>query len=94
MHAVRCEKAVVDALAQAVRVERVAEIAVRVAVVVAEWRSRHADLERGGEVIENFTPIAVVACAAPVTLVHDDQVEEIGATSRKRPDGRSSVAMA
>ena len=31
----------------------------------------------GSEVFEDFAPVALVAGAAPVALVHDDQVEEV-----------------
>ena len=77
MDAVRGEEAVVDALAQAVCVDRIAEIEVGVAVVVAQRRGGHAELEGGLEVFEDLAPGAVVARAAAVALVHDDQVEEV-----------------
>lgn len=78
MHAVGREEAVLNPLFQAVRIERVAEVGVGVAVVVAQGRGRHAQLHRRGEVFQNLVPVALAAGAAPVALVHDDQVEEIG----------------
>ena len=78
MHAVGREEAVVDALPQAVRVDRVAEVAVGVAVVVAQRRGGHAELVGGLEVLEDLAPVALVAGAAAVALVDDDQVEEVG----------------
>ena len=56
---------------------RVAEVAVGVAVVVAQRRGRHAELHSGREVFENLAPGARVAGAAAVTLVDDDEVEEV-----------------
>ena len=56
MHAVGREKAVVDALAQAVFVDRVAEIDVGVAVVLAQRRRRHAELVGGLEILEDLAP--------------------------------------
>ena len=78
MDAVGGEEAVVDALPQAVGVERVAEVAVGVAVVLAQRGGRHAELVGGLEVLEDLAPVALVAGAAAMALVHDDQVEEVG----------------
>ena len=46
---VRRKKAVIDALPQAVCVERIAEITIGVPVVFAQRRGRHADLESGSK---------------------------------------------
>ena len=78
MDAVRGEEAVVDALPQAVRVERVAEVEVGVAVVLAQRRGGHAELVGRLEVLEDLAPVALVAGAAAVALVDDDEVEEVG----------------
>ena len=78
MHAVGREEAVVDALPQAVGVDRVAEVEVGVAVVVAQRRRGHAELVGRLEVFEDLAPVALVARAAAVALVHDDEVEEVG----------------
>ena len=77
MHAVRREEAVLDALPQAVGVERIAEVRVRVAVVLPQRRRGHADLECGLEIFQDLAPVALVAGAAAVALVHDDEVEEV-----------------
>ena len=71
------QEAVVDALPQAVGVDRVAEVGVGVAVVLAQRRGGHAELVGRLEVLQDLAPVAVVAGAAPVALVHDDQVEEV-----------------
>ncbi len=83
MHPVRREEAVVDALPEAVFVDRIAEVPVRVAGLVAQGRGRHAELEGRLEVFEDGAPRAGVARAAAVALVHDHQVEEVGG---KRPE--------
>ncbi len=76
--AVRREEAVVDAVAQAVRVDRVAEVAVGVLVVRAERRRRHPELHGRLEVLEDLAPVALLARAPAVALVDDDEVEEVG----------------
>ena len=58
MHAVGRQEAVVDALPQAVGVNRVAEIEVGVAVVVAQRRRRHAELIGRLEVFEDLAPVS------------------------------------
>ena len=95
MHAVGREEAVVDALPQAVGVDRVAEVAVGVAVVLAQRRGRHAELVGRLEVLEDLAPVALVAGAAAMALVDDDEVEEVARDTRGRgPAGRSSSAIA
>jgi hypothetical protein len=79
VHAVRREKAVLDALAQAVGVDRVAEVLVAVARLLAQRRGRHAELHGGREVVEYGAPVAVVAAGATVAFVDDDQIEEVRA---------------
>ena len=77
MDAVGGEEAVLDALPQAVGVERVAEVDVGVAVVLAQagWRSCRAG--RPARSIPGSPASRFVTGAAPVALVHDDQVEEV-----------------
>ena len=41
-------------------------------------RGRHAELEGRLEVVQDLPPVALVPGAAPMALVHDDEVEEIG----------------
>ena len=77
MHAIRREKAILDALAQAVGVDRVAEVIVAVAGFLAQRRGRHAELHGGREVIEYRAPVAVVAAGAAMAFVDDDQIEEV-----------------
>ena len=77
MHPVGRKKAVLDSLAQAVGVYRVAEISIRVAIVLSQRRRRHAQLKGGLEVAQNLAPIAVVFGAAAMALVDDNQIEEI-----------------
>jgi hypothetical protein len=73
MHA---QEAVIDALTQAVLVDRVAEIAIGVSRFDAQRRRRHAKLVRRFKILEDHTPGAVVAGAAAVTLVDNHQVEK------------------
>ena len=54
----RSQKAVVNALSQAVGVNGVAEVQVGVAILVAQRRGGHADLVGGGEVFEDLAPVA------------------------------------
>ena len=77
MDAVGSEETVVNALLEAVGIDRVAEVEVGVAVVVAQRRGGHAELVGRLEVFEDLAPVAVFLGAAAVALVHDDQVEEV-----------------
>src|ERR1035437_7099701 len=77
MHAIGCEEAVVNALPQTVSVNRVAEIKVGVAVLVAQRRGRHAELIRRLEIFKNLAPVGTVLGAAAMALVHDDEIKEI-----------------
>ena len=85
MHAVRREEAVVDALAQTVFVDRIAEVEVGVAVIFAQRRRGHAELIGGLEVFEDLPPGAVVPRAAAMTFVDDDEVEEVGRKVFEKP---------
>src|SRR5262249_45126071 len=72
------EKAVLNALSQAVLINGVAKIRIGVAVLVAQRRCRHAYLKRRFEIVEDSAPRAVFARAAAMALVNDDEIEEIG----------------
>src|SRR5262249_10224397 len=78
VHAIRREKAVVDSLAKAVLVDGIAEVSVRVTVVVPEWCGGHAKLVCGLEVVKNLAPVRFVPGAPPMTLINDDEIEEVG----------------
>ena len=73
MHAEGSEKPVLDALGEAVLVDRVAEVRVGVDVVLAARRGGHADLGCGLEPLQDLAPVAVVAGAAPMALVDDSK---------------------
>ena len=74
---VRRQKAVFDPLAEAVFVDRIAEVEIGVAVVLTKGRCGHAELIGRFEPGEDFAPVGIVTGAAPVALIHDDEVEEI-----------------
>src|SRR5204863_3563224 len=78
MDAVGRQEAVVNALLEAVGVNRVAEIKVGVAVFVAQRRGRHAELVGGLEVLENLAPVGIFLGAAAVAFIDDNKVEEVG----------------
>jgi hypothetical protein len=77
MDAVRREESVINALPQAVGVKRIVKVAIGVAVIMPQRRCRHADLKCRLEILQNFAPVAFIAGAAAVTLVHDDEIEEV-----------------
>ena len=77
VHPVRRQEPIIYPLPQAVCVDRVSEIPIRVFVVLPQWRGCHAKLKCWLEVFEDLTPVAFVACAPTVTLVDDDEIEEI-----------------
>ena len=77
MHAEGGEKSVINALGEAVFVDRIAEVRVGVDVVLSAWCCGHADLGCGLEPLQDLAPVAVVAGAAPMALVDDDEIEEV-----------------
>ena len=74
----RREEAVVDALPQAVGVDGLAEVVDVRDVGRLLRRGRHADLDGRVEVVEDLAPPTVGFGRAAVTLVDDDEVEEVG----------------
>ena len=87
-HLERRQKAVVDSLAQAVGVDRLAEV-VDVGYVLGLLRRRgHADLRGRREIVENPAPVAVLLRGSPVALVDDDEIEEIPAEELRKPRDR------
>lgn len=77
MDAVRGEKAIINALTQAVLVDRITEVLIGISVVLAARRGRHPELVRRFEILQDFAPITFVPGASPVTLIHDNKIEEI-----------------
>ena len=75
--AVGGEETVVDALLEAVGIDRVAEVEIGVAVLVAQGRGGHAELVGGLEPFEDLAPVGFFPGGAAMALVHDDQVEEV-----------------
>ena len=73
---VRSEEAVLDALLERVRVDRLAEVVDVRDVFGLLGRGRQADLGCRGEVIKNLAPGGVLGGAAAVALIDDDQVEK------------------
>ncbi len=77
MHVVGGKESVIDALPEAVFVNRVSEVEIGVAVVRAQRRRRHPELNGRREMVEDDPPCIVVARAAAMTLIDDDKVEEL-----------------
>ena len=78
LHTIRREEAVLDPLAQAVSVDRVAEILIGVTRLVPQRRRGHAELDGRREVVKDDSPTAVVATRSAMTFIDDDQIEKIG----------------
>src|SRR5262249_48781004 len=74
---IRGQEAIGDALLEAIRVERVAEVDVGVSVVLPERRGRHSELGSWVEGLQDVPPVAVVTSGAAMALVHDDEIEEV-----------------
>jgi len=74
---IRSEETVLDPLSKTVLVERIPKIAIGIAIVLAQRRCGHAQLVGRCEVLQDLAPVAFIAGAAAVALVHDDEVEEI-----------------
>ena len=76
-HLVGREKAILDALPEAVGVDRLAKVGGAGDVLSLLGGGGEAELDAAGEVFEDFAPLGILGGAAPVTFVDDDQVEEI-----------------
>ena len=76
-HLVGCEEAIGDALAQRVGVNRFAEVFDVGDLLGFLGRGGKADLRRRGEIFQDLPPRRIIGGTAPVTLVHDDEIEEI-----------------
>lgn len=72
------EIAVGDALFERICVDRFPKILVGIDIGFAFGGGGHAELAGGGEIFEDVPPVAVLIGTAAVTLVDDDEVEEIG----------------
>ena len=79
---------VVDSLAQAVGVDRLAEVVDVGDVLGLLRRCGHADLRGRREIVENPAPVAVLLRGSPVALVDDDEIEEIPAEELREPRDR------
>src|SRR3990172_9724880 len=77
MDSIGSEKAVLDALAKAVGVERVTKVTVRVTIIFSERGSCHTNLADRVEILEDLAPVALIGSAPPMALIHDDQVKEV-----------------
>ena len=73
-----CQKTIVYAFLQAVCIEGLVEIADVRLVAGLLGRSRHTQLNGIAEILQNFTPVAVVLGTASMTLINDDHIEELG----------------
>src|SRR5690554_668488 len=74
---VGCEESVADALLEGVAVHRCAEVFDVRGVGRFLWGRGQADLRGAGEVLQNLPPRRVLGRATAVTLVNDDEVEEL-----------------
>src|SRR5206468_4249879 len=77
VNAIRGQEAVLNSLPEAVLVDGVAEVQVRVSVIVTQRCCRHAELVCRLEVLQDFAPRAFVACAPTVALVYNNEIEEV-----------------
>ena len=71
------EVAILDALFEGIGVNGISEIAIGVRVLLSFRRSGHAELVGVGEIVHQLTPLALVVGTSAVTLIDDDEVEEI-----------------
>src|SRR5262245_30140810 len=78
LQAKRREESVVNALTEGVDINRLAEVAVRIDVLVTLRGCGEAELHRRREVIQYPPPGALVVSAAAVTLINDNEIEEVG----------------
>ena len=72
------KEAVIYAFPEAVFVDRFTKIGDVRLVARFLWCSSHTYLYGIRKVFQNLAPIAIVFCASPVALVHNDEVEKFG----------------
>ena len=72
------KEAVIYAFPEAIFIDGIAKIGDVRLVARFLWCCRHTYLYGIRKVLKNLSPIAIVFCASPVALVHDDEVEEFG----------------
>src|SRR5680860_487520 len=77
LHLKRRQETVVNPFLERIDIDRLAEIVVGVHVVFALGRSSETELYCWGKVLQNAAPIAFIVGSATMTLVYDDEVEEI-----------------
>src|SRR5438309_723053 len=77
MNAIGREESILDSLAQAVGIDRIAEIEISIAIIFTQRGSGHSQLKSRLEIGENLAPVAQIARAAPVAFVHDNQIKEV-----------------
>src|SRR5947207_2287001 len=75
--AIGSQKAIIDASAQRVGVEGFPKVLVSLNRFAAQGSSGQPDLDGTLEVFQNGTPARIGLCAAAVTLVDDNDVEEV-----------------
>ena len=76
-HLERRQEPVVDAVLQRVDEHRLAEIRIRVHVVLPLRRRRETELHGGREIVQDVAPSALIIRAAAMAFVNDDEVEEV-----------------
>ena len=88
----RCKETVLDALFQAVCINRLTEIINIGNVLCFLGRCSHADLRCRRKVFQNFAPVTLLFRRTTVTLIHNNQVEEIRA-EQLRQFGKCIIAI-
>ena len=88
----RREEAVLDPLFQAVCINRLTEIINIGNVLRFLGRCSHADLRCRRKVFQNFAPVTLLFRRTTVTLIHNNQVEEIRA-EQLRQSGKCIIAI-
>ena len=73
----RGEVAIVDPVFQRVDIHRFAEIDVGVGIPLTFGSGGQSELNGWPEVLHDLSPVALIVCPATVTLVDDDEVEEV-----------------
>jgi len=85
LHLERGEEAVVDAFLERINVNGLTEILIGIHVVFAFGSGGEAELNGGGEVLEDGPPVAFVVGAAAMAFVDDDEIKKVGWIFSKIP---------
>ena len=72
-----CEESIIDTILQRIGIDRITEISIRFEIVRFFRSGCESELSRRGEIFEDRSPLRLILRTTTMTLIDDDEVEEI-----------------